>query len=265
MHLVAPVSERETALTGIDVLRDNSGKRTAAASAAPLIESPIVADAVRALLGLKQSRNALLDAVDARVVDASDVVAVTADDTSADGAARLANAFVDTVINQRATTFQSEVDAAVRRYTQLLEQMSANARSGPGGAELERRLAVLHTLEGEADPSLSRAGQATAPASASSPARGKLIALGTIVGAALGILAALLLAWRRRPEPSAPTAYDPPVGDDALKPVVDQLDAREAALDARLAELERREWALDERVAAVTARELELARKASSP
>src|SRR4051794_34723025 len=48
--LVTPVSERETALTGIDLLRDNGGgKRTAAASAAALIKSPIVADAVRAL------------------------------------------------------------------------------------------------------------------------------------------------------------------------------------------------------------------------
>src|ERR1700750_1640273 len=125
--LVTPVSDRETALTGIDLLRDNGGRRTAGASAAALIKSPIVADAVRALLGLKKSRDALLDAVDVRVVDASDVVAVTAEDTSAEGSARLANAFVDTVINQRAATFGSEVDAAVRRYTQLLDRMPVTA------------------------------------------------------------------------------------------------------------------------------------------
>src|SRR3954451_5330851 len=288
--LVTPVSERETALTGIDLLRDAGGTRTAAASAAALIESPIVADAVRARLGLQRSRDALLRAIDARVVDESDVVAVTADDTSSDGSARLANAFVDTVVNQRTATFQSEVDAAVRRYTQLLDRMSAKARSGSGGSELTRRLAVLRPLEGQPDPSLARAGQATAPAEASSPDTGKLIALGALVGAAVGILAALGLWWWRGPDRLATAAYDPPVGDDALKPLVDRLDdrleAREAALaarerdlqallaeirgaqaeaasgqDARLAEVDRRERALEERVAAVTARELELARR----
>jgi capsular polysaccharide biosynthesis protein len=290
--LVTPVSERETALTGIDLLRDNGGKRTAAASAAALIKSPIVADAVRALLGLKRSRDALLRAVDARVVDASDVVAVTADDTSSVGSARLANAFVDTVVNQRTATFQSEVSAAVRRYTQLLDRMSAKTRGGAGGVELTRRLAVLRTLAGQPDPSLERAGQATAPSEPSSPDTGKLIALGALIGAVVGAVAALGLWWWRRPERPVSAAYDLPVGDDALKPLVDRLDdrldARESALaarerdlqallaeiraaqaeaasgqDARLAELDRRERALEERVAAVTARELELARRAA--
>jgi Chain length determinant protein len=286
--LVTPVAENETAVTGIDVLRDSGGKHTAVASAAALVESPIVADAVRALLGLRQSRDALLDAVDAHVVDASDVVAVTADDTSADAASRLSNAFVDTLINQRTATFESEVNAAVRRYTQLLGQMSEQARNGAGGAELSRRLAVLRTLEGQPDPSLSRAGQATAPTNAASPDVGKLIGLGALIGAAVGILAALALAWWRRAEPGAPAAYDQPVGEDALGPLVDRLAAREAAFAARerdlqalLAEireaqavamseretqaedLARRERELGERVAVVTGREQELARKAA--
>ncbi len=235
--LVSPVSDRETALTGIDLLRDNGGRRTAAASAAALIERPIVADAVRALLGLKRSRDALLRAVDASVVDRSDVVAVTADDTSSEGAARLANAFVDTVLNQRTATFQSEIDAAVRRYTQLLDHMSAKARSGSGGAELTRRLAVLRTLEGQPDPSLARAGQATAPADPSSPGAAKLIVLGALIGAAVGLLAALGLWWWRAKRPVT-GAYDPPVGDDALKPLVDRLEAREAALAARERDLQ---------------------------
>jgi uncharacterized protein involved in exopolysaccharide biosynthesis len=231
--LVTPVSERETALTGIDLLRDNGGRRTAAASAAALIERPIVADAVRALLGMQRSRDALLRAVDASVVGASDVVAVTADDTSSEGSARLANAFVDTVLDQRTATFQSEVDAAVRRYTRVLDHMSAEARSGSGGAELTRRLAVLRTLEGQPDPSLARAGQATAPADPSSPDAAKLIVLGALIGAAVGLVAALGLWWWRRPKGPVTAAYDSPVGDDALKPLVDRLEAREAALAAR--------------------------------
>jgi Skp family chaperone for outer membrane proteins len=289
--LVSPVGESDTAYTGIDVLRDSGGKRTAAESAAALVRGPLIADAVRALLGAHRSRDELLAAVDADVVDASDVVAVTADDTSANGAARLANAFVDTLINQRTATFQSEVSAAVRRYTQLLSQMSRAERAGPGGAELERRLAVLRTVQGQPDPSLSHAGQATAPTDASSAGVGELTGLGALIGLGAGALAALALFLVRRREPLPAAAYDRLVADDAgLEELVTKLDdrlaAREAALAARerdlqaaiaelraaqaqvldeehaarLAELERRERDLDERVAAVTKRELEVAR-----
>jgi hypothetical protein len=289
--LVSPVGESDTAYTGIDVLRDSGGKRTAAESAAALVRGPLIADAVRALLGAHRSRDELLAAVDADVVDASDVVAVTADDTSANGAARLANAFVDTLINQRTATFQSEVSAAVRRYTQLLSQMSRTERAGPGGADLERRLAVLRTVQGQPDPSLSHAGQATAPTDASSAGVGELTGLGALIGLGAGALAALALLLVRRREPLPAAAYDRLVADDAgLEELVTKLDdrlaAREAALAARerdlqaaiaelraaqaqvldeehaarLAELERRERDLDERVAAVTKRELEVAR-----
>ena len=289
--LVSPVAESDTAYTGIDVLRDSGGKRTAAESAAALVRGPLIADAVRALLGAPRSRDELLAAVDADVVDASDVVAVTADDTSANGAARLANAFVDTLINQRTATFQSEVSAALRRYTQLLSQMSRTERAGAGGAELERRLAVLRTVQGQPDPSLSHAGQATAPTDASSAGVGELTGLGALIGLGAGALAALALLLVRRREPLPPAAYDRLVADDAgLEELVTKLDdrlaAREAALAARerdlqaaiaelraaqaqvldeehaarLAELERRERDLDERVAAVTKRELEVAR-----
>src|SRR2546430_5317784 len=57
-----------------------SGRRTAAASAAALVRGPLVADAVRALLGLRRSRDSLLGALDAHVVDSSNVVAVRSEE-----------------------------------------------------------------------------------------------------------------------------------------------------------------------------------------
>ena len=100
--IVSPVPVGRSTFTGIDVLRDSGGKRTAAASAAALVRAPLVADAVRALLGLAALAGLAAHALDAHVVDSSDVVAVTVEDTSASSAAQLANAFADTLVNERA-------------------------------------------------------------------------------------------------------------------------------------------------------------------
>ena len=289
--LVSPISASDTTFTGIDVLRDSGGKRTAAASAAALVRGPLVADAVRALLGIRRSRDSLLDALDAHVIDSSDVVAVTVEDTSANGAAQIANAFADTLVNQRTASFQSELAGVVRRYNGLLAGMTKAERAGPSGAELARRLTVLQSLEGQQDPTLKHAGQATAPTSSVWPDVPKLTGLGAAIGAVLGALVALLILAFRRLGVRAGGGYDRAMpDDDALEQVVSRLEARlvarESALAARehdlqeaLAELKaaqaaaaeppddsdlvRRERQLEQRVAAVTKRELKLARRAA--
>ncbi|HEX7582512.1 MAG TPA: Wzz/FepE/Etk N-terminal domain-containing protein, partial [Gaiellaceae bacterium] len=126
--LVSPVSVNDPTFTGLDVLRDSSGKRTAAASAAALLRSPQVADVVRADLGLARSRDSLLSALDAHVVGSSDVVAVTVQDASAAGAAQLANAFADGLVKQRTASFQSQLATTIRRDQQLLNAITPGRR-----------------------------------------------------------------------------------------------------------------------------------------
>jgi capsular polysaccharide biosynthesis protein len=301
--LVSPVPANDTTFTGIDVLRDSGGRRTAAASAAALVRSPLVADAVRALLGLRRSRDSLLGALETHVVDSSDVVAVTAEDSSANGAAQIANAFADTLVNERTAQFQSEVAAAVRRYTQQVGGMTKAEQATPAGTELTQRLVALQGVEGEADPTLKHAGQATPPASPIGPRVIVDIGIGAASGAVLGLLVALLLAGAtrvRRAGAGGPTVYgaalyDAGVSERAAERLADRLEqrlaARESALAARERDLQRaleevraaqaaasdtatqertaagelaaREAALAERVAAVTKRELELARRAA--
>ena len=118
--LVAPVSPSDQTFAGIGVLRDTGGKQTAAADVAALLRAPQIADAVAAQLALKRSRASLQHALHAHVVDSSDDVAVTAEDTSANGAAQLANTFANALITQRSATFQSELAAAIRRDQRLL-------------------------------------------------------------------------------------------------------------------------------------------------
>ena len=145
--LVAPVKPSDSTFVGIDVLRDTGGKRTAAASVAALLQAPQIVDAVRAQLALKRSSQSLLDAVDAHVVAGSDVVAVTAEDTSPNGAAQLANTFVHALVSQRNAIFQSQLASAIRRDEQLV--------AGGAGSRVKTRLATLQALLGQPDPTVT--------------------------------------------------------------------------------------------------------------
>jgi hypothetical protein len=299
--LVTPVPASDSTYTGLDLLR-TGGKRTAAASAAALLRSPQVADAVRAQLGLTRSRDSLLNAVDPHVADDSDVVAITVEDTSAAGAAQLANAFADALVQQRTASFQSQLQTTIRRDEELLR-----TAKGAGAAELQRRLAVLRSLQSQPDPTLRSAGQASAPESAVWPKLPRLVGIGTGLGLAAGLLVTLMLALARMGRnartPGTPE-YDRRVPErvvaelearleqkvEALVAERERLTAREAALATRerdvMAKLEelravvpaaaaadeggrdgdlaRREEELAARIAALTQRELELARRAAS-
>src|SRR5258708_3836747 len=150
--LVSPVSVNDPTFTGLDVLRDSGGKRTAAASVAALLHSPHVGDVVPADLGLARSRDSLLGSLDSPLVDSSDVVAVTVEDTSPAGAAQLANAFADGLVKQRTASFQSQLAATIRRQQQLLAAVPVAERNTGAGAELARRLPVLQGFQGQPDP-----------------------------------------------------------------------------------------------------------------
>src|SRR3954471_21423030 len=220
--LVVPVSGADSTFAGLDVLRDASGKRTAAASAAQLVRSHQVADAVRTQLGLRQPSAALLDELHARVADGSDVVDVTVEDTSATAAAQLSNAFVDALISQRTASFQSALGSAIRRDAQLLA-----GGTGPQAVELARRLAVLRGLQGQPDPTLRRGGVAVAPTSASWPDVPRVIAIGIGAGLGAGVLLAMLLLGLGRRGTSGAGLYDRAVGERSERAVhvlVDRLE-----------------------------------------
>jgi hypothetical protein len=292
--LVAPVTPGDPTFAGIGVLRDTGGKQTAAADVAALLRAPQIADAVAAQLALKRSRTSLQHALHAHVVDSSDVVAVTAEDTSANGAAQLANTFANALITQRSATFQSELSAAIRRDQRLLAGIPPAQRSTGDGGAIARRLTTLRGFAGQQDPTVRVASQAAMPTHAFWPSLPKLIGLGAGIGAVAGVLVALMALGVRRGRRARGGEYDRsvsgPASDLALDRLVDRLEAklsaRESALAARErdlqgaleelraaqaaptpvddSELTRREQKLVERIARVTAREVELARRAAA-
>lgn len=271
--LVSPVAAGDATFAGLGLLRETNDRRAAAASAADLVRTPQVADAVRAQLGLRRSSASLLHDVHASVAAQSDVVHVTGEDATSVGAAQLANAFVDALISQRTASFQSQLASAVRSDEQLLR-----VSTGVQASELQRRLAVLRTFQGQPDPTLRRASTAAAPASAFWPNVLGLVLAGAGTGLAVGAVLSVLLALVRRRSAAYDRAMTSRHSDgrtaEALADRLEQrLAARESALAARerdlqqkideLRTLDQRERELEERVAAVTRRELAVARAAA--
>jgi hypothetical protein len=225
--LVTPLAATDPTFAGLGVLREVSGRPRAAATAAALVRSPQIADAVRTQLGVRRSVSSLEDEVHAHAAGASDVVDVTVEDTSATTAAQLANVFVDALIAQRTAAFQHRLGAAIHRTAVLI----AGGSAGPQTVEFARRLAVLRSFQGQPDPTLHRASSAVAPTSASWPVLWRLVLIGAGIGLALGALAAAaLLPSRRRGLGTAPQAVDA---------LVDRLERRLAARESALAVRER--------------------------
>jgi hypothetical protein len=219
--------------------------------------------------------------VSARVVDSSDVVAVTATAASAAAAAQLANTFASVLVAQRTALFQTDLARAIKRDETLV--------AGGAGKAVANRLTTLRGFVGQADPTLRVASQAAAPAHASSPHAGRIVLEGVGAGAAAGLLAAALLLVAQRGR-SRREGYDRDVGA-ALEQLVERLEAKLAARESALAarerdvqavldelrseqeaaaaaapiaeELAERERRHAERVAAVQERELALARRAA--
>jgi uncharacterized protein involved in exopolysaccharide biosynthesis len=251
--IVSPVSVDDLAYAGLDVLREAGGRRTAAASIAALVASSQVADEVRAHLGLARSRDALLAALDTHVVGSSDVVAVSFDDMSPVGAARLANAFADALVKQRNASFAGQLQATIVRYEQL-QKTPAGQPGGGAAALIRKRLAVLQGLEGRPDPTIRHAGLAAVPSAASWPKLPKLAAIGGGAGLAAGILAALLLSMGQRRRRGDDEPYDQGVPDRLVERLEQRVDERIAALEAERARLSAREAALETREREISAK-----------
>jgi capsular polysaccharide biosynthesis protein len=233
--LVSPVPASDTTFVGLDLLRDVGGKRTAAASAAVMLSSPEVVAAVKAQLGLPRSPEAVLAALHATVVGGSDVVAVTAEDTSANGAAQLANAFAGTLVS------------AIKRDTQLLQAMSPSSRASGAGVGLQERLTALRGFLGQPDPTLRVTAQASAPSSVFSPKVPRLIEIGAGAGLAAGLVAAILILLGRG-RGAAGRESDRPMSERLVKRLeqraterIDTLLAEQKQLLTREAELVARE------------------------
>jgi polysaccharide biosynthesis transport protein len=183
--LIEPVPNSDPTFVGLGLPRDSSDPTRNVETVSQLVGTPAVAERVRVQLALQPSVRSLLEKISAVPVAQSNVVAVTARAGSADGAARLANAFVNGVIAERTARLHKELDQLIPRLRSQIKHLDPSARSALGS--LETKLQNLQTLRGGPDPTLHVASLAQPPGSPSSPRLALSVAAALVGGLILGI------------------------------------------------------------------------------
>jgi capsular polysaccharide biosynthesis protein len=243
--VVSPVALSDPTFLGLDVLHDSS-RRSAAATAAQLVPSAQVAEAVRVRLGLSGTAQSLLDDVSVRVLGDSNVVGVTATATEPKRAAQVANGFVDAFISQRSAGFESEVASAIKRLRSRVAELTPAQRLTIQGMRIEEQLGNLRARVGTGDPTVRHGTEAVEPESASSPhpVWWTIIAglLGLVIGCVAALVIAVTTAIRRRDAADAvvATTFTPAAAERRVERSAERVAERLDHLDDELDRLTER-------------------------
>jgi len=176
--LITPTPATDPVLASLGLLVESSDPTRDVETATQLVKTPQVAALVKSTLHSPDSTQALLDKVTADPVAQSNLVAITASANSPGEARDLANAFADSVVKERTTAFQDEVNARI-------QQLQGSAVSGKDVQELQ-------ALQGAPDPNFRVSTRAETPTEPASPRPVLSIAAGIFAGLVLGIGGAFL-------------------------------------------------------------------------
>jgi succinoglycan biosynthesis transport protein ExoP len=189
--LVTPISSTDDSLVGFNILRESTDPSRSILTAARLIKTPQVADAVRARLHLTMGRRALLDAVAVNPVGQANILSIVAAAPHASEAARIANAFADEFIRQRTKQFQAQLAQRVSQLKGRLRAAAGNPANAQENVAIQGQLGTLVSLAGESDPTLHVATRAVPPYAPASPRPMLIIVVALFASLLLGVGGAL--------------------------------------------------------------------------
>jgi succinoglycan biosynthesis transport protein ExoP len=176
--LITPTPATDPVLASLGLLVESSDPTRDVETATQLVKTPQVAAVVKEKLHSTDSTQTLLSKVASDPVAQSNLVAVTATADSPEQARDLANAFVDSTVQQRTTAFQDEVNTR-------LAQLKGSSTAGNDIGELE-------ALQGAPDPNFRVSTRAETPSGPASPRPALSLAAGIFAGLVLGIGGAFL-------------------------------------------------------------------------
>jgi Mrp family chromosome partitioning ATPase/capsular polysaccharide biosynthesis protein len=192
--LVSPIQQGESSLVNAGVVVESGEPVRTVQTAAALVDSLQAAQLAAASLGPGWKPADVQRAVSVTPLGQSDVLKVTAQSTSAAGAAKIANAFANAAVKYRASVVQRNIRAELGELSARLQQASG-AAGGAGTTladQLASRIASLRSAQvNEADPSLTVTELATGPGSPTGAPHWLIILLSLIGGFAIGSVAAL--------------------------------------------------------------------------
>lgn len=178
---VSPVSSNDTRFDGISVIRETSVPGRDVETLARLVKTTPVAQRASEAEGVTGSAQALLAKVSATPIGGSYLVSVSATESSAAGAAAVANAFATGTVEVRSAQFREQVEAQIERVKAQLAETGATLPADTR-TSLDQRIAQLEALRGANDPSVQLETQATVPDSPTTPGLTIVVAIALVVG-----------------------------------------------------------------------------------
>jgi capsular exopolysaccharide synthesis family protein len=213
--LVTPASSDDALLAALGVPRTSSDPTRDVETAARFVTNVEVAERAKDQLDLNRSADSLLRDVTAEPVGQSAIVAITAKDSSASGAANLANAFAQGVVWNRTQALHQRADQVLGQIQAAQAKGTATESTGAVSSDaLRTDLARLELLRNAPDPTVAVENQAVAPNSPASPNAKLTLAAAGFAGLVLGIagaFAAQSLDPRLRREDQLRARYQLPI------------------------------------------------------
>jgi Mrp family chromosome partitioning ATPase/capsular polysaccharide biosynthesis protein len=182
--LVSPLPSTN-AVAGLGLIQASSDPLRDIETGAGFVTTTSVAHRVSQRLGTKRSAQDLLSHVKATPIAESDSVDIAATDSTAKGAQRLANAFVNAVVADRTAALQQQLDLLIPAFTARINALPPG--DGAARSALGAQLAELEALRQSGDPNLRVQALADLPSSPISPRKTLTVVAALFGGLVLGI------------------------------------------------------------------------------
>jgi len=187
--LVTPVADDDPTLTGLPLIRASSDPTRDVETVARLVTSRDVAVYVKEELGLDDSAEDLAAGVDAAPVAQSNIVVITASESSPELAAQVANSFAESAIADR----NEQLRELLGPMIESVRERIASGEETAGAAALLDQLARLESLQAGGDPTIRLETRAAPPQSPVAPRPMLTIFAALIGGLVLGVGGAFLI------------------------------------------------------------------------
>ena len=205
--LVTPVTGDNPVLTSLGLINESADPTRDVETASRLVTNLEVATRVKQDLHSPDTPDALLSKVTAEPVAQSNVVAVTATETSPESAKALADSFAAQAVDSRTAQLHDQID-------KLIPQLQKAGEPIAGATSNADQIAQLEALRASPDPTIRVQTEAGLPTSQSSPKPVLSVVGGIIAGLILGVgaaFAAQVLDPRLRREAQLRRSYTLPI------------------------------------------------------
>jgi tyrosine-protein kinase len=185
--LITPVTGTDPVLASLGLIGVSADPTRDVETASRLVTNSNVAEAVKRSIHSPLSPQELLSKTTAVPVAQSNIVAVTATETSPPAAKQLADAFATQAVATRTQSLHEQIN---QQLPVLEAQLEASGNTTVGEASIADQIAQLKLLASAPIPDMRVQTLATEPTSQASPRPVLSIVAGLVAGAILGIVAA---------------------------------------------------------------------------